>query len=294
MDLVVRCSHMPLPGETLLGDSQFTNGGGKGANQAVGAAKLGAVTRMIGRVGTDANGAALKKMIGDVGIDVSSLYEDPENPTGLAIILLENDGANRIIVLPGANMAVGKQELDAIGKPDALMMQLEIPRDTVIAATKYAVANGIVSVVDAGPAQQFPLEELRGVTILSPNETEAAALCGFPVTDEESALAAAKLLQERCEAKYIVLKRGSDGASLWDGREFVTFPACKGIRPVDTTAAGDCFTAALTLRYLETDDIKAAIRYANYAAALKITRLGAQTGIPTAAEVEAFIAAANA
>jgi ribokinase len=287
MDLVLVSQRIPNQGESLIGEKYFYSCGGKGANQAVALKRLGADTRMIGRVGNDNNGLILKRQLTSEGINTESVICDQNSSTGLAVIMLDSEGNNRISVFPAANMRVEKNDFKVyLDNPSALLIQFEIPVETVIEACKICIKKNIITVVDAGPAQDFPLEKIKGVTVLSPNETEAEVMCGFPVTDEQSAYEACKLLMKRSAAKYIVLKRGCHGAALFDGGNFEVFPVKNNAKVVDTTAAGDCFTAALTLKLLECKDIRSAIQFANLAASVKVSRMGAQSAMPYLYEVE--------
>ena len=229
----------------------------------------------------------------DEGIDTAYLCRDDQAPTGLAAILVESDGANRIIVYPGANTTLTEQDIDRAlcCHPDALYLQTEISTDAVLYAANAAARQGIPVFLDAGPADpNFPLDQLPPLAAFSPNETEAAIYTGISPEDDDRCLACAKALKERLSARYIVLKLGARGAYCYDtesdlGEQFPALP----IRAVDTTAAGDAFTAALTLRYAETGDMAAAIRYANAVGALTVSRVGASSSIPTADEVTAFL-----
>lgn len=289
MDLVLISEKVPVGGETVLGESYAYIPGGKGANQGVAAARLGADVTFVGRVGEDANGKELKGNLQKEGINAEFVIEDPESSTGLAAIMLEETGQNRIIVIPGANMKITKEDLQTAFEHtyDAVIVQLEIPDEIVLEACRLGKEKNIPVILDAGPAKNFPLEQLEGLEILSPNESEAFALTGLEVNSIESAEKVAKLLTERSNAKTIVLKMGAQGAYLYEDGEGEFFPAHK-VNAVDTTAAGDAFTAALTVKYISSGDIKEAIRFANVVGALTVTRMGAQPSLPTVEEVEKF------
>jgi ribokinase len=289
MDLVLMSEKVPVGGETVLGESYAYIPGGKGANQGVAAARLGADVTFVGRVGEDANGKELKGNLQKEGINSEFVIADPQSSTGLAAIMLEETGQNRIIVIPGANMKITKEDLQTAFEHtyDAVIVQLEIPDEIVMEACRLGKEKNIPVILDAGPAKNFPLEQLEGLEILSPNESEAFALTGLEVNSIESAEKVAKLLTERSNAKTIVLKMGAQGAYLYEDGEGEFFPAHK-VNAVDTTAAGDAFTAALTVKYISSGDIKEAIRFANVVGALTVTRMGAQPSLPTVEEVEKF------
>lgn len=290
MDQLMRMPRCPKLGETVMGTSLSYAPGGKGANAAIAAKRLGAEVSFAGCVGQDAFGAQLAANLQEEGVDVTHLKRTDQAATGLAPILVEDGGQNRIIVYPGANLCIRKEDIPAIltPKPDALLMQLEIPREVILEAAKQAMALGIPVVLDAGPAQEFPLEQMQGIEILSPNETETTALTGMPVDTSEQIEAAAQALMRRSQAKFVVLKLGARGAYvLGKGiRKFV--PAFK-VQAVDPTAAGDSFTGALTLEYLRTGDILAATRLGCAAGAVAATKLGAQPSLPTMEQVQAFL-----
>lgn len=289
MDLRLSLDRMPAAGETCFGRGYAYIPGGKGANQAVAAARLGGRVAFCGRRGADANGGILEEGLRTEGVDTAYLTADPAAQTGLAVIPVEADGQNRIIVLSGANMRVGEADLRAaLRRPfDAVLCQLEIPLETVFTLHEMTRERGVPLILDAGPAMALPLHRLRGIEVISPNETETQAITGIRVTDDGSALEAARQIQSRAQARYVVLKLGGRGALLYGGGEGRFYPAYP-VRAVDTTAAGDAFTAALTLRYLETGNMEAAVEWAGLAGALAVTREGAQPSLPAAAEVEAL------
>ena len=293
MDLRLSLARMPAAGETCFGQDYAYIPGGKGANQAVAAARLGGQVVFCGRRGEDANGRILEEGLRADGVDTSYLTADPDAQTGLAVIPVEEDGQNRIIVLSGANMRVGEADLRAaLRQPfDGVICQLEIPLEAVFSLHEMTREKGIPLILDAGPAMSLPLHRLRGVEVISPNETETRAITGIPITDDASALEAARRIKEEAQARFVVLKLGGRGALLYGERTERFYPAYP-VRAVDTTAAGDAFTAALTLRYLETGDMQAAMEWAGIAGALTVTKAGAQPSLPTAVELEAFRRAA--
>lgn len=289
IDLVTRVPRSPKPGESLIGRSFMSVTGGKGANQAVAAARLGAATTFAGCVGNDAFGAMQRESLVAAGVDVSNMKVHPSEPTGTAVILVADEGQNVIVVTPAANYGLTPDDIarleQVITGADAVLVQLEIPLETVEAALLLARRQQVLSVLDAGPAQAVPESLIALADIVSPNETEAEAMTGVVVESLESALEAARCLRDM-GAKDVVLKLGAKGAlHLSDDECFM--PAFK-IEPVDTTAAGDAFTAALTLAWgaLSRDE---ALRFANAAGALAATVAGAQPSMPMRAAVEAFL-----
>lgn len=290
MDLVTTLPRCPRPGETLIGHSFKTVPGGKGANQAVAAARLGARTAFIGCVGDDPFGAALRDNLAAEGIDVASVKVHPGAPTGTATILVGDDGQNTIVVTPAANFELLPEDLEPLAPlfqaADAVLVQLEIPLATVVAALGLARRWGKLAILDAGPAQKVSAEILRRADIVSPNETEVEALTGIPVPTLDQAEAAAEKLLER-GAREVVLKLGATGCYYAGEIENVHVPAFP-IQPVDTTAAGDAFTAALALAWRQMP-LRDALRFANAAGALAATQPGAQPSMPTRAAVEDFL-----
>lgn len=289
MDLVLEVPRMPHPGESLVGQRYSRIPGGKGANQAVGLARLGAKVTLAGKIGRDADGAKLLEVLKEEGIATNFVFTAEETATGLAVILLDHTGQNAIVTYPGANLDLKEADIQkafAAGGFDALMLQLEVPNEIIIASYQFAKKMGIPTFLDAGPARSFPLEQIRGIDVLSPNETEVLALTGIEVRSIADAELGAAELRFRSDAKAVVIKLGADGALLRTAEgECEHFPARK-VNVVDCTAAGDAFMAALMIRYLETNDLRESVTYANLAGALATTRLGAQPSLPTALEIE--------
>lgn len=289
-DLILMTDLFPKSGETVVGLESHVANGGKGANQAVAAARLGAEVAMVGRVGDDADGRRMVAELAKNGVDTSLIDKDTQTATGLAVIFVEKNADNRIIVFPGANLKIdaGSIERAFYNNYDALMLQLEIDVEMSVYAAKKAIQAGIRVILDAAPAQEFELERMRGLFIITPNETEAQALTGIEIKQNTDAKKAAQILQKRTDAKYVVIKMGERGSVLFDGHQAMHFEAVK-VDAVDTTAAGDTFTAALACEYLRTKDIARAVRYANAAGALAVTKLGAQNSLPTRQELDQFI-----
>jgi len=285
MDLLLHTNRIPHPGETMLSEEYTFGPGGKGANQAVACALLGANTTFVCKIGSDDFGSQLKQGLINNGVDTSFVSVSPRN-SGFCVIMLE-EGNNRLIVHLASNLDLSREDVDASfarGKYDGMVIQFELAEDIVIYACEKARKAGIPIIVDTGPAINFPLERIAGMDILSPNETETAALCGITPTNMDECLQAAKLLTRRSNAKHIVLKLGEKGAAHYHNGEITHYPAHK-VELVDATAAGDVFTAALAVQYLTHGDMKQAIEYANIAGALTVTKAGAQSSIPTASDI---------
>lgn len=291
MDLTANIQRMPLAGESMVGESYEYIPGGKGANAALTLARLGADTVFCAKLGDDANGKVLKQVYKDSNIDTRFVTFDRTEGTGLAMIMVEGNGNNRIVVYPGANYCLSISDVEEAFTcyPDALLVQLEIPIDTIIEATRFAKDHRIPVFVDAGPAHSdFPLEELENIEIFSPNETETYIFTGIDPTTPEMCLKACMALAERVTAKYYVIKLGERGAFVYDGRIYKMFSPYD-VDVVDTTAAGDAFTAAITFEYMKSNDIKRACEYANIVGSLTVSKAGASTSLPTAAEVRKFV-----
>lgn len=291
MDLVLRASRLPYVGESLIGNCYSYVPGGKGANQASAFARMGAGVTFVGCIGADEHGRALATGLQREGINIEFVREDSESQTGLAAVLIGSDAKNAILVYPGANMRLTATDPERALENrtyDAMALQLEIPGEVVIDACRRARGAGIPIILDAGPAQEFPLEKIQGIDILTPNETEALALTGIELRSIADAERAAAKLLARSAAKAVVIKLGEAGALLQRaGCGCLHFPA-REVVAIDPTAAGDAFTAAMAMRYLESGDIEAAVAYGNIAGALATTKIGAQCALPTAAEIEAF------
>ncbi|HEY8996325.1 MAG TPA: ribokinase [Edaphobacter sp.] len=290
LDLVVHAERVPLQGETVAGSGYDESLGGKGANQAVAAAKLGAQVRMVGKVGSDGYGQRLLEGVSSSGVDVSAVSVE-EGPSGLAVITHASDGANTIVVIPGANEQLDVPSLekaaDAIREASILLLQLETPMDTVIRAAEIAREAGVSVVLDPTPAQDLPAELISLATWITPNETEAARLI------HQSEELPPESIAEKLIAmgtRNVVLKRGEHGCYVkrQDYAAGVHVPAFVS-QAIDTTAAGDCFNGAFATRLAAGDSPEVAALYANAAASISVTRHGAQASMPTASEVEALL-----
>lgn len=289
MDLVLRVKRLPRPGETVLGEDYQTHPGGKGANQAVAIARLGGKVRMLGRVGEDPFGQALKSGLAQEGVDVAWVLETP-GPSGTAFILVDPEGQNQIAVAPGANARLVPEDLPitAFQGVGVVLLQLEIPLETVVRAATLGRKAGARILLNAAPAHALPSEILQSVDLLLVNEVEAAQLAeASPPRTPEEALALARQLRGRAPQAQVVLTLGAQGA-VWSGTEEAHFPAFP-VQAVDTTAAGDAFAGALALGLAEGQNMRAALRFANAAGALATTRPGAQPSLPFRDEVEALL-----
>ncbi len=288
MDLILNMKKVPQLGENVLGTDYGYANGGKGANQATALSNLGADVRMIGKVADDENGKALLDNLKNKNIDISGI-DTKGSQTGLAVIILDGEGRNRIVVYEGANAEIdGDTAVQKLleFKPDLLLIQFETAEDVVIKCVNEAVKNNITTVIDCGPAKAFDLEKMQGAHIISPNESETEALTGIYPDNAENILEASKILKERSKAGFVVLKLGSRGCAVWDGKELKILPSYK-TNVVDTTAAGDCFTAAMALEYLKNGDIIKACDMGNKAGAIAVSRMGAQSSMPTVEDLSA-------
>lgn len=292
MDLVVRTPRLPAPAETITGHEFFTAPGGKGANQAVAAARLGAPTKMVGRVGGDAFGLELRQNLTEAGADVSAVFTDPTVSSGVAVIGVDDNAQNNIIIVPGANGRVSDADLNrleaSLAGAKVLLLQLEVPLPAVVSAARLARQQGVTVVLDPAPAQPLPAELYTLVDVLTPNEVEAGQLVGGPVkTETEAAAAAGKLLE--WGVKTALIKMGALGVIVAQtGTAPIFVPAFK-VQAVDTVAAGDAFNGGLAAALVEGHDLPLAVRWGAAAGALSATKMGAQPSMPTRAEFEAFL-----
>nr|WP_040695903.1 ribokinase [Nodosilinea nodulosa] len=288
MDLVCRTPRLPQPGETILGSAFATLPGGKGANQAVAAARLGATTRMVGRVGNDAFGTELTQGLRSDGVDVSGVAVDGAAPTGVAAIAVDSAGRNTIVVVPGANGQVGEADVDRLvahlQADDMLLLQFEVPLPIVVAAARAARARGVIVIVDPAPARaDLPEDFFKTVDMLTPNQLEAQQLTGLPVGDVATAIAAARQLVQRGVGTAIV-KLGEQGAVVATPERSFHQPALP-VAAVDTVAAGDAFNGGLAVALAEGQDLAAAVAFASAVAAASVRVAGAQASMPMRSQV---------
>ena len=304
MDLVALSHRFPEPGETVLGTGFNTYPGGKGANQAVAAARLvlsGAKVKMIGRVGDDFFGRQLIESVRSSGVDVSGVGVDSGSASGVGVINIDESAQNRIVMVPGANDNCGEAELDlvkeALRDASVLLIQLEVPMWVSVAAAREAASANVAVILDPGPAKSLPQEFYGYCSYITPNETEAQGLVGYPVIDPPSAQMVAEELTGR-GAGCAIVKMGAQGAYVatssknpssvpWvkTGRYLPAFT----VEAVDTVAAGDAFNGALAVAVSESKGTEEAIRWAMAAGALAVTRTGAQPSMPYRTEVEEFL-----
>jgi ribokinase len=302
MDQVVQVARLPVMGETLLGAGSLRLiPGGKGANQAVAIARLGAAVRMAGRVGCDPFGSQLLQALQADGVDTSLIVVDEQEASGVAFIFLSPEGENAIVVASGANMRVGEDAAQvrrifaALPETRALVLQMEIPLGTVTNLIAAGYRAGVPVFLNLAPAQALPLETLRRLDALIVNETEASflrdALAGQKPGPVIQSLPEATLLASDLQSRGIarvVITLGAQGAILAEAGNTVHV-AAPVMQVVDTTAAGDCFAGAFVVARSEGQSSEEALRFAVYASALKVTKFGAQSGLPTRAEVEALL-----
>lgn len=294
MDLVIQVPRLPKPGETIAGSDFRTLPGGKGANQAVAIARLGGHCTLIGCVGDDAFGAQLLEGLRAEGVNTRHVSVVPRCRSGVAVIGVEDSGQNSIALAPGANRRLRPTHLQAlepiVAAADLVLMQLEVPIATAAAALKIALRHEVPTVVDAAPVPPGGLPEaFREVDILSPNQTEASQLTGLPCATPAHAVQAAESLIQRYDAGLVVVKMGEHGAVAHAGTGAPILMPAYPVEAVDTTAAGDAFTAALALRLAEGAVLGDAMRFACAAGAVSATRLGAQASMPTRAQVERLL-----
>ncbi len=296
MDFVVRVEHLPAPGETVLGWKFQMIPGGKGANQACAAGRLGSphvTVRMAGRVGYDLFADHLKASLSAAGVDVSGVCATKAQPTGVALIWVDRAGQNSIVVASGANAEFSPREVEGLRRQiegaRSVLFQLETPIETVEGALRLARREGARTILDPAPAQPLSEELLSLVDILTPNESEALLLLGRPAA--RVALADAPGIARSLRglgAKAVVLKLGDQGCYFEDGSLSLGQPPFQ-VEVKDSTAAGDVFNAALAVALTEDKPVAEALRFANAAAAISVTRPGAQASIPTRAEVDEFL-----
>ncbi|MEG2893148.1 MAG: ribokinase, partial [Clostridium sp.] len=287
MDEVVGCHEMPKVGETILADTFKKVPGGKGANQAVAAKRMGCDVYMIGKIGKDSNGEVLLNALKKDNINTEFVFKDENRSTGVAVIFVDSHGSNSIAVVAGSNMGITHDDLSkakvAIKDSKMLISQFETPIEITIEAFKYAKSVGVTTLLNPAPAREIPDELLEYTDILVPNESEAESLTGIKVIDVETAKNAANKFLNK-GAKYVIITLGDKGAAIVTNDCLIQVPA-KKVDAVDTTAAGDSFIGGLSRiisceESLNMDMLTKAVRFANKVSAIVVTREGAQTSIP--------------
>jgi ribokinase len=281
-DMVIKTNNFPGPGETILGGRFLMNAGGKGANQAVAAARLGGMVTFVGKIGDDIFGKQAVQQLLDEGINVDYVAIDPENPSGVALITVDSKGENSIVVAPGSNGTLSVADFDKaiaeLENSEFVLMQLEIPIPTVGHIARLAAQNHKKVILNPAPAALLADELLKNLYVITPNKTEAELLTGIKVTDEQSALKAASVLHKK-GVEIVIITLGASGAFLLANGKSEIIGAPK-VEPVDTTAAGDTFNGALVVALSEGKTIQESIAFANKAASISVTRIGAQSSVP--------------
>jgi ribokinase len=287
-DMVIKTDKIPAPGETILGGTFLMNPGGKGANQAVAAARLGGKVTFITKRGNDLFGNQTVGLLMREGIDSQYVVKDHDHPSGVALIIVDSAGENSIVVAPGSNGHLLQDDIPSkmfeTGKFGILLLQLEIPITTVEYSAIKATENGIKVILNPAPAQPLSAELLRNIWLAIPNETEAGELTGIIINDLASADRAASKLVEK-GVKNVIITMGETGAYVKSESFSGQVPGVK-VKAIDTTAAGDVFNAAIAVALSEGNDLKEAVMFANKAAAISVTRMGAQASAPYRNEVD--------
>lgn len=289
-DMVIKTEHLPRPGETVLGGTFFMNPGGKGANQAVAISRLGGKVSFVCKTGSDIFGHQSQQLFEEEGIDTSYIFSDPNHPSGVALITVDAHAENCIVVASGANANLLPSDLaqaiEAIDEADLILMQLEIPMETVEYVAEIAYRKNKKVILNPAPACPLPSSLLQHLYMITPNETEAEMISGIKITDEISAGEAAKRISDM-GVQCVIITLGSKGALVYQDSVVDIIPALK-VNAVDTTAAGDIFNGALTVALFEGRDLPDAVRFACKASAISVTRVGAQSSAPYRNEVDIF------
>ena len=286
-DMVVKAATLPLPGETLLGGTFFMNAGGKGANQAVAAARLGGNVTLIAKVGNDIFGKQTIEGLQKENINTDFVFTDDTAPSGIALIMVNEEGENCIVVAPGANANLLQADIEtvnAINEAAIILMQLEIPLATIEAVAIMAKATNQQVIINPAPAQPLSDELLNGLFLITPNETEATLLTGVTVTNQATASKAADIFLNK-GVQNVIITLGKQGAYFKNRNEQFKV-AAPVVQAKDTTAAGDTFSGALTVALTENMDWQQAIQFAVTAASISVTRLGAQASVPFRSEID--------
>jgi len=295
MDLVVRAPRFPQVGETIIGHTFSTFPGGKGANQAVACARLGAKTFMVGRVGEDAFWKSLRLELEASGVHLQYVNVDRESSSGIALITVDQFAENTIIVIPGANGRINHIDIENLKKAldgaTHLLVQLEIPLDMVLEAAQLAFNRSIPVMLDPAPAKDLPKDLYKVIDLITPNESEAELLVGFPIKTQQDAVDASRLLLNR-GVKRVVIKMGSQGAFAADNHIEKFYPAIP-VKAVDSVAAGDSFNAALAVAQSEGKSFEESVLWGVAAGALSVTKEGAQQSMPERSDLERLLVEIN-
>ena len=287
-DMVVKSERLPVPGETVLGNSFMMNPGGKGANQAVASSRLGGNVTFITKTGNDLFGRQSIELFTEENINTNYVFSDPNHPSGVALIMVDSLGENCIVVASGANMSLSPHDIEksknAFEQADILLMQLEIPMQTVEYAAKIAFEKGIKVILNPAPAAFLSNDLFKCLYVIVPNKTEAEVLSGINVSDIDSAKRAADIIASK-GVNIVVITLGSKGALIKDGNEY-NYVEAEKVEAVDTTAAGDTFCGALSVALSEGLSIVEAVKLANKASAITVTREEAQNSIPYRNEIQ--------
>ncbi|MEO6914246.1 MAG: ribokinase [Chitinophagaceae bacterium] len=288
MDMVVNTDRIPVPGETILASNFFMNPGGKGANQAVAVARLGGRITFVTKIGNDVFGHQSIQLFDDEGIDTKYILSDSELPSGVALITVDKHGENCIVVSPGANGSLRPSDfteaiLTEIAGAEILLMQLEIPVETVRYLADYAAAKGVKVILNPAPMSEVSSDLLNELYAITPNKTEAELLSGITIKDIDTAKEAAKKIYEK-GVENVIITLGSEGALIFQAGEFSLVSAEK-VKAIDSTAAGDVFNGALVVSLSQGRTLIEATRFACQAAAISVTRTGAQSSIPYRNEI---------
>jgi ribokinase len=290
-DMIVQTPHIPKPGETILGGTFNTAAGGKGANQAVACARAGGKVTFVARVGNDMFGEQALQGFHQDGLNVDYVTKDDSAPSGVALIIVDDAGENSIAVASGANGNLSVSDVEAaaesIKSAGIVLMQLETPLETIEAAAELASQHGVQVILNPAPAQPLSDALLQQITILTPNETEAEMLTGIPVDTEADAQKAAKALVDKGVSR-VIITLGAAGAYVYSD-EFKGMVTGFAVDPVDTTAAGDTFNGTLAVALAEGKALAEAVTFANAAAAISVTTLGAQPSAPSRKTIEQFL-----
>ena len=290
-DMVIKVPRLPKTGETILGGDFYTTAGGRGANQAVSAARAGGETTFVARVGSDMFGERAIESFKQEGINTDHIVKDPDLPSGVAEIFVDENGHSLVAVASGANMNLSVYDIinakQVIMEADIILMQLEVPLKTLEYAAKLANDAGKRFILNPAPAQQLPISLLKKISVLTPNEKEAELLTGIRVEDEDSAEDAGRILLSKGVSK-VIITLGSQGALVLDSSGSELVSGFK-INPVDTTAAGDIFNGALAVATAESKNIFEAVKFANAAAALSVAKIGALSSAPNREEILKFM-----